>query len=92
VRNYHWNASLDAQVLFAQLADALNDSGKPLRGSKILLLGLAYKANVDDDRESPSYVLMEKLAAKGAKLAYYDPFIPGIRPSREHGHWASGLL
>jgi UDP-N-acetyl-D-glucosamine dehydrogenase len=81
------NTSMPEFVLH-KLADALNDLGKPLRGSKILLVGLAYKANVDDDRESPGYVLMDKLAAKGASLAYYDPFIPVIRPSREHGHWA----
>ena len=71
-----------------RLADALNDVGKPLRGSKILLVGLAYKANVDDDRESPGYVLLDKMKAKGCQVAFYDPYIPVIRPSREHGHWA----
>jgi UDP-N-acetyl-D-glucosamine dehydrogenase len=71
-----------------RLSDALNDFGKPLRGSKVLLVGLAYKANVDDDRESPGYVLLDKLKSKGAELAYYDPYIPVIRPSRQHGHWA----
>jgi UDP-N-acetyl-D-glucosamine dehydrogenase len=85
------NTSMPEFVLH-RLSDALNNLGKPLRGSKILLLGLAYKANVDDDRESPGYVLMDKLAAKGAKLAYYDPFIPVIRPSREQGHWASLII
>ena len=81
------NTSMPEHVLH-RLSDALNDLGKPLRGSKILLLGLAYKANVDDDRESPGYVLMDKLAAKGANVSFYDPYIPVIRPSREHGHWA----
>ena len=81
------NTSMPEHVLH-RLTDALNDVGKPLRGSKILLLGLAYKANVDDDRESPGYVLMDKLAAKGANISFYDPYIPVIRPSREHGHWA----
>jgi UDP-N-acetyl-D-glucosamine dehydrogenase len=71
-----------------RLADALNDAGKPLRGSKVLLVGLAYKANVDDDRESPGYVLLDKMKAKGCQVAFYDPYIPVIRPSREHGHWA----
>jgi UDP-N-acetyl-D-glucosamine dehydrogenase len=71
-----------------RLADALNDAGKPLRGSKVLLVGLAYKANVDDDRESPGYVLLDKMKAKGCEVAFYDPYIPVIRPSREHGHWA----
>jgi UDP-N-acetyl-D-glucosamine dehydrogenase len=81
------NTSMPEHVVH-RLADALNKTGKPLRNSKILLLGLAYKANVDDDRESPGYVLMDKLAAKGADVSFYDPFIPVIRPSREHGHWA----
>jgi UDP-N-acetyl-D-glucosamine dehydrogenase len=71
-----------------RLSDALNDAGKPLRGSKVLLVGLAYKANVDDDRESPGYVLLDKMKSKGCEVAYYDPYIPVIRPSREHGHWA----
>ena len=64
--------------------EVLNEYGKPLKGSKILILGLAYKANVDDDRESPSYFLMEKLEAKGAIVDYSDPFIPVIKPTREH--------
>jgi UDP-N-acetyl-D-glucosamine dehydrogenase len=81
------NTSMPDHVLH-KLADALNEHGKPLKRSKILLVGLAYKANVDDDRESPGYVLMDKLVAKGAEVAFYDPFIPVIRPSREHGHWA----
>jgi len=81
------NTSMPEHVVH-RLADALNEQGKPLRKSKILLVGLAYKANVDDDRESPGYVLMDKLVAKGAEVEFYDPFIPVIRPSREHGHWA----
>jgi UDP-N-acetyl-D-glucosamine dehydrogenase len=72
----------------ARVAEALNDQEKPLKRARILLLGLAYKANVDDDRESPSYVLMEKLEARGALVYYNDPNIPVIRPSREHSHLA----
>jgi UDP-N-acetyl-D-glucosamine dehydrogenase len=53
-----------------------------------LILGLAYKPNVDDDRESPSYRLLEKLRERGADVAYYDPYVPVIRPTREHAHWA----
>jgi UDP-N-acetyl-D-glucosamine dehydrogenase len=49
---------------------------------------LAYKPNVDDDRESPSYVLMDLLKARGAEVAYYDPYVPVIRMTREHSHWA----
>jgi UDP-N-acetyl-D-glucosamine dehydrogenase len=63
--------------------EALNDQGKSIKGSKILVLGLAYKANVDDDRESPSYRLMEKLERLGATVSYNDPYIPVIRPTRE---------
>ena len=61
---------------------------KALNGSKILILGLAYKPNVDDDRESPSYVLLSMLKERGANVAYYDPYVPVIRPTREHPHWA----
>jgi UDP-N-acetyl-D-glucosamine dehydrogenase len=72
----------------AKVGGALNTVGKTLKDSKILLLGLAYKADVDDDRESPSYILIEKLEAKGAKVDYHDPYVPAIRPSREHSHLA----
>jgi UDP-N-acetyl-D-glucosamine dehydrogenase len=68
----------------ARVAEALNDDAKSIKGSKILLLGMAYKPNVDDDRESPSYVLTEKLEAKGAQVSYNDPYVPEIRMTREH--------
>jgi UDP-N-acetyl-D-glucosamine dehydrogenase len=68
-------------------AEALNDLGKAVKGSRVLLLGLAYKADVDDERESPSYVLMEKFKGRGAHVDYYDPYVPVIRPTREHAHW-----
>jgi UDP-N-acetyl-D-glucosamine dehydrogenase len=68
--------------------EALNDVGRPLKGSRILILGLAYKANVDDDRESPSYHLMEMLEQRGAVVSYNDPYIPTIRPSREFSKYA----
>ena len=71
-----------------RVMEVLNGLGKPLKGAKILLLGLAYKPNVDDDRESPSYRLMEKLEHKGAVVDYNDPYIPVIRPSREYGKYA----
>ena len=70
-----------------RVIEALNDQGKPLKGARILLLGLAYKANVDDDRESPSYILMEKLEAKGATVDYNDPHVPVIRLTREHARF-----
>lgn len=69
-------------------AEALNSHRKAMNGSRVLLLGLSYKANVDDDRESPTYVLMDLLKKRGAEVAYYDPYVPVIRPTREHPHWA----
>jgi UDP-N-acetyl-D-glucosamine dehydrogenase len=70
------------------VADALNAQRKAIKGSKILILGLAYKANVDDERASPSYVLMDLLAQRGAEVAYYDPYVPMIKPTREHPQFA----
>jgi UDP-N-acetyl-D-glucosamine dehydrogenase len=71
----------------SKVADALNDQSKALRASTILVLGLAYKANVDDCRESPSFVLMEKLEAKGAVVEYHDSYVPVVPPTREHVHF-----
>ena len=73
--------------VISKVADALNEEGKAIKGSKILILGLAYKANVDDCRESPSFVLMEKLEAKGASVEFNDPFVPAVPPTREHAHF-----
>ena len=70
------------------MAKALASQKKKLRGARVLVLGLAYKANVEDDRESPSYVLLDLLKARGAKVAYHDPHVPVIKPTREHPHWA----
>ena len=64
--------------------EALNRHGKPVNGSRILLLGLAYKADVDDIRESPSLVLIQKLESLGAKVDYNDPYMPVIPVTREH--------
>ena len=74
--------------VISKVMKALNDNGKSVKGARILLCGLAYKANVDDDRESPSYRLMEKLEELGASVSYNDPCIPVIRPSREYARYA----
>lgn len=66
---------------------ALNDSGKPVKGSRVLLLGLAYKADVDDMRESPTFELMDRFRALGAAVNYHDPHVPVIGPTREHAAW-----
>jgi UDP-N-acetyl-D-glucosamine dehydrogenase len=71
-----------------RVADALNARNKAVKGSRVLILGLAYKPNVDDERESPSYVLMDLLSQRGAELEYFDPYVPMIKPTREHSHWA----
>ena len=71
-----------------RVADALNAQGIAVKGSRVLILGIAYKPNVDDERESPSYVLMDLLSERGAKLEYYDPYVPVIKTTREHSHWA----
>ncbi len=76
------------QYVIRRVSEALNARRKSLNGSKVLVLGLAYKPDVDDDRESPSYVLMDLLTKSGAKVSYYDPHVPVIRPSREYSHWA----
>ncbi len=77
------NASMPDFVV-QRVMDALNTTGKPLKGARILILGLAYKANVDDYRESPTFQLMEKLEEKGAEVSYNDPYIPVIGMTREH--------
>jgi UDP-N-acetyl-D-glucosamine dehydrogenase len=71
-----------------RVADALNSQRKSLNGSRVLVLGLAYKPNVDDERQSPSYVLMDLLRERGTEVAYYDPYVPVIKPTREHSHFA----
>ncbi len=81
------NTSMPDYVLH-RVTEALNARRKAINGSRALLLGLAYKADVDDDRESPSYRLMDLLKEQGAAVAYHDPHVPLIRPSREHSHWA----
>jgi UDP-N-acetyl-D-glucosamine dehydrogenase len=64
--------------------EAMNDRRKSLNGSKVLVLGLAYKKDIDDVRESPSVKLIELLQEKGAKVDYNDPYIPRTHKQREH--------
>jgi UDP-N-acetyl-D-glucosamine dehydrogenase len=60
------------------VADALNDRGRALKGARVLLLGVAYKANVGDVRDSPALEILDLLRAKGATVAYHDPFVPAV--------------
>jgi len=67
-----------------RVAQALNQDGKAVKGARLLVLGLAYKANIDDDRESPSYEIIELLRASGAEVQYCDPYFPATHPTRKH--------
>jgi len=72
------------QYVISALMHALNDRGKSLKGAKVMVLGLAYKKDVDDMRESPSLELIELLRERGAKVDYNDPHIPKAPRTREH--------
>ncbi len=72
------------EYVVLRLAEALNERGKAVRGARVLVLGLAYKKDVDDVRESPSVTLIELLRARGAQVDYHDPHIPAAKPMREH--------
>jgi UDP-N-acetyl-D-glucosamine dehydrogenase len=79
------NTAMPAYVV-GKVADALNEDGKPVKGSKITLLGMAYKKDVDDPRESPGFELMDLLLQKGAVVHYNDPHIPVLPPMRHYPH------
>jgi UDP-N-acetyl-D-glucosamine dehydrogenase len=77
------NTRMPAYVV-SKVAEGLNGDAKAVRGSKVLVLGLSYKANVDDDRESPSYEILEMLREAGAEVAYCDPLFPRTHATRRH--------
>jgi len=79
------NTSMPSYVVDSTMR-ALNHHSMSLKGSKILIVGLAYKADIDDMRESPSLRLIELFEAEGATVGYYDPYIPVIPETREHDH------
>ncbi|HUO52297.1 MAG TPA: nucleotide sugar dehydrogenase [Gemmatimonadaceae bacterium] len=62
-----------------KVQDALNEAGKPLKGARVLVLGVAYKKDIDDLRESPALDILDLLAKKGCRVSYHDPFVPEIR-------------
>ncbi len=72
------------EYVISQLMEFLNEEGKALRGSKVCLLGVAYKKDVDDPRESPSFVLMEHMLARGVELTYNDQHVPALPKMRHH--------
>ena len=77
------NSQMPVYVI-TRLAEFLNDVGKPIKDSKICLLGMAYKKDVDDPRESPSFELLDLLRERGADLTYNDPHIPTLPEMRHH--------
>ncbi len=77
------NTSMPRYVV-DKTADALNNAGKSMKGSRILVLGLSYKADIDDDRESPTFEILELLQERGVEIAYCDPHIPVARHGRKH--------
>ncbi|BCU76892.1 nucleotide sugar dehydrogenase [Luteolibacter sp. LG18] len=81
------NRSMPKYVVHRAM-EALNSRGKAVKSSKILLLGLAYKANVDDMRESPTFELMDRFRDLGAHVDFHDPHVPVVGPTREHMNWA----
>jgi UDP-N-acetyl-D-glucosamine dehydrogenase len=78
------NTQMPGKVIDALEAALTERRGKPLAGTRVLLMGIAYKKNVDDTRESPAFRLIEGLEAKGARVDYFDPHVPVIPPTREH--------
>jgi UDP-N-acetyl-D-glucosamine dehydrogenase len=70
--------------VIAKTVKALNEAGKSIKGAKILVLGLSYKEDIDDDRESPSYEIIELLQEAGARVDYCDPYFPKARHGRKH--------
>jgi UDP-N-acetyl-D-glucosamine dehydrogenase len=77
------NTAMPAFVV-AKITDALNERSKSVKGSKITLLGMAYKKDVDDSRESPGFELLELLVNKGAQVSYNDPHVPRLPRTRRH--------
>lgn len=71
-----------------KIAHALNEDRKAVNGSRVLVLGIAYKRDIDDMRESPALDVMRLLEARGASVAYHDPFVASFR---EDGHEASSV-
>jgi UDP-N-acetyl-D-glucosamine dehydrogenase len=84
------NNSMPNYVL-EKIAKALNDNKKSLKGSAVLVIGVAYKPDVDDDRESPAYVIMDLLMKEGASVDYSDPYIPQLKKSRKYNFRLSSI-
>ena len=81
------NTAMPAHVV-GRVQDALNDQSRALKGAKVLVLGVAYKRDIDDFRESPAILVIDLMEKKGAKVDYYDPHVPSFR---EDGHVRSSI-
>jgi UDP-N-acetyl-D-glucosamine dehydrogenase len=77
------NTAMPGHVV-RRVQDALNERGRALRGSRVLVLGVAYKPDVDDLRESPALEIIELLRHKGAEVRYHDPHVPRVQRTRKH--------
>ncbi|HYT94777.1 MAG TPA: nucleotide sugar dehydrogenase [Gemmataceae bacterium] len=77
------NTAMPQRVL-QRVIEALNEEGKALKGSRVLVLGVAYKKDVDDPRESPAFTLLELLQGRGARVSYNDPHVPTLPAMRQH--------
>lgn len=77
------NTSMPRYVI-DRTVEAINQQGRSIVGARVLVLGLSYKPDIDDDRESPSFELIELLVERGAEVAYCDPYVPKARPGRKH--------
>jgi UDP-N-acetyl-D-glucosamine dehydrogenase len=78
------NTAMPGRVVDKTMAALSEHAGKALRGARTLVIGVAYKKNIDDMRESPALKIMELLEKRGAVVEFHDPFLPEILPSREH--------
>jgi len=85
------NAAMPSYVV-SKATDALNDAGLPVKGSNILIMGVAYKKNVDDTRESPALEIIRQLQSKGARVQYHDPFVPRMPTHRAYPGPASSSV
>ena len=72
------------QYVVDRVVESLNDEGKAVRGSRVCVLGVAYKKDVDDPRESPAFPILENLQERGARLSYSDPHVPRVPKMRHH--------
>jgi UDP-N-acetyl-D-glucosamine dehydrogenase len=81
------NRSMPHYVV-SRTSEALNSMEKAVKNSSVLCVGLAYKPDVDDTREAPAFQIMELLYDYGAKVDYYDPYLPQVPTTRQHGDWA----